>query len=105
MAGTLVDAIGINSQSQKFEEAHATLQTAINNIDDEVATLVPGLWDGLAAMAFVKLMTQYQEKAARQQTLLMEASDLLRDSSTKLTANDESSESRVAAVASSLSLP
>ncbi|KAF0848327.1 WXG100 family type VII secretion target [Nocardia caishijiensis] len=105
MGEVLVDAVGIDSQSKNFEEVHATLQAAIGNIDDEVASLVPSLWDGLAAKAFVNLMTRYQEKAQRQQTLLMEASGLLKDSSTQLAANDEASEARVAAAGSSLSLP
>ncbi|MFC4377485.1 WXG100 family type VII secretion target [Nocardia halotolerans] len=105
MTGTNIDVLGIDKQSQNFEQVHGVLQAAINNIDDEVRTLVPSLWEGDAANAFVGLMGRYQEKAARQQALLMEASGLLNSSSKQFSANDEDGSSKLSSVGSSLDLP
>ncbi|GGK57224.1 WXG100 family type VII secretion target [Nocardia camponoti] len=88
-----LDAVGIDKQSQSFEQMHGTLQAAISFIDDETNSLVPGLWEGDAARAFQKVMLDFQERAQKQQNLLMEASGLLGQTSQQIRGQDEASSS------------
>ncbi|MFE9787911.1 WXG100 family type VII secretion target [Nocardia salmonicida] len=105
MSETEYDVLGIDKQSQNFEQVHGVLASAIANIDDETRNLVPRLWEGDAATAFVELIARYQEKAQQQQNLLMEASGLLGDSSKAVSAQDDSARASVAGIGAGLDLP